>query len=151
MLPAGIFVLDALPLSPTGKVDRAKLPQPSELEPESDSGARAPGDATETALVTIWCEVLDRKSVGVDDNFFDLGGTSLQLTQVHAKIRSTMHVEITLVDLFQYPRISALADRLLRRPAAVPAHSPGVLSALDRANRQRAALTRARPSSPRSS
>jgi amino acid adenylation domain-containing protein len=151
MLPAAIFVLGALPLSPTGKVDRAKLPQPSELDRPADSDARAPDDATETALVTIWCEVLDRKSVGVDDNFFDLGGTSLQLTQVHAKIRSAMHVEITLVDLFQYPRISALAGRLLQRPAAVPAHSAGVLSALDRANRQRAALTRARPSPPRNS
>ena len=151
MLPAAIFVLGALPLSPTGKVDRAKLPQPSELELPAETAAHAPDDATETALVTIWCEVLDRKSVGVDDNFFDLGGTSLQLTQVHAKIRSTMHVEITLVDLFQYPRISALAGRLSQRPATVPAHSPGVLSALDRANRQRAALTRARPAPPRNS
>lgn len=149
MVPASILVLDTLPLSPTGKVDRAKLPPPSDLEVAHHSDARLTGSAIENALAKIWCEVLGRNAVGADDNFFDLGGTSLQLIQVHAIIRRTMHADITLVDLFQYPRISALAARLQRSTAAAAPSLPGALSAHDRAKRQQAALARLRPSTPR--
>jgi aryl carrier-like protein len=84
----------------------------------------------------------------VDANFFDLGGTSLQLIQVHARIRETMKIDLSLVDLFQYPRIGALAGSLTQR-AASPAPGTGVLTAKDRAQRQQAALARARAGSGR--
>jgi hypothetical protein len=155
MIPATFTLMDELPLSPTGKVDRAKLPRPPRDQP---SGAAQPaaGNETETMLLEIWRKVLGTGSVGVNDNFFDLGGTSLQLIQVHATIASAMDSDLTIVDLFQYPRISALAARLATHGgAAAPAatgsaagHKPagGVLTAEERARRQHAALARARTS-----
>src|SRR5882757_4394198 len=111
MIPATFTLMDELPLSPTGKVDRAKLPRPPRDQP---SGAAQPaaGNETETMLLELWRKVLGTGAVGLNDNFFDLGGTSLQLIQVHATIASVMHSDLTVVDLFQYPRISALAARL---------------------------------------
>jgi amino acid adenylation domain-containing protein len=146
MLPATFTLLDALPLSPTGKVDRSKLPPPRKaaaLQP-------AAGNATETMLQEIWCKVLGSGSVGLNDNFFDLGGTSLLLIQVHATIASVMPSDLTVVDLFQYPRISALAARLATNGgtsapgSTADRSSAGGLTAEERARRQQAALARAR-------
>ncbi len=116
MVPASVHTLGSRPLSPTGKVDRAKLPQ---FVPASTAGrGRAPINATEAALREIWRKVLGTHSVGVDDNFFDLGGTSLGLMEVHAHIKRTMSSDITVVEMFQYPRISALAERMTRSAPA---------------------------------
>jgi amino acid adenylation domain-containing protein len=156
MLPATFTVMDTLPLSPTGKIDRAKLPLPAAAEPgEGAPGAApgAPGSAIEATLMTIWCRILGRKSVGLNDNFFDLGGTSLQLIAVHATITSVMKSDVTVVDLFQYPRISALAVRLARGSVNGPENggvtAGAILTAEERARRQRQALARAR-AAPRS-
>jgi amino acid adenylation domain-containing protein len=139
MLPSSIHQLDALPLSPTGKVDRARLPTVAPAT--SDSRGRAPASATEAALREIWRRVLGTNAVGVDDNFFDLGGTSLGLMEVHASIKRSMTSDITVVEMFQYPRISALAERMTRvAPARATIHS-----AQDRARRQQAALAQRRP------
>jgi amino acid adenylation domain-containing protein len=148
MMPATFTLMDALPLSPTGKIDRSKLPAP----PTSAAAAApqaSPSTDLEHALLQIWRNVLGSGAVGVDDNFFDLGGTSLQLIQVHATIVSTMQRDVSVVDLFQYPRISALAARLAGAPAgaaASVARTPAGsdLSADERARRQQAALIRAR-------
>jgi amino acid adenylation domain-containing protein len=152
MMPASIVILDALPLSPTGKVDRAKLPSPVPPNIQSPGGPLKPGSEMEAALLGIWRSALGTDAVGVDDNFFDLGGTSLQLIQVHATIRSVMKADITVVDLFQYPRISALAGCLAQRASAPLALAPQgtMLSAKDRARRQQSALARARPPQGRS-
>jgi amino acid adenylation domain-containing protein len=139
MLPAAIHPLDALPLSPTGKVDRARLPTVTPAT--NDSRGRAPASATEAALREIWRRVLGTHAVGVDDNFFDLGGTSLGLMEVHASIKRSMTSDITVVEMFQYPRISALAERMTRvAPSRATIHS-----AQDRARRQQAALAQRRP------
>jgi len=138
MIPASITQLDALPLSPTGKVDRSRLPIP--IAGPEESRDRPPTNATETALRDIWRRVLGKTAVGVDDNFFDLGGTSLGLIEVHASIRRSMATDITVVEMFQYPRISALAERMTRN-----APSRGNLhGAQDRARRQQAALAQRR-------
>jgi amino acid adenylation domain-containing protein len=152
MIPATMTIMDSLPLSPVGKVDRSKLPPPR-AEGQSDVALQPPsGDATEAQLLDLWRSVLGTATVGLNDNFFDLGGTSLQVIQLHARITAVMHCDITVVDLFQYPRISALAARL--RPAsrdrtaagvaADPARAAGRLTAEERASRQQAALSRAR-------
>jgi len=149
MIPASFTLMDELPLSPTGKVDRSKL-----LRPRTDATVQpAAGNAMETMLLEIWRKILGTGTVGLNDNFFDLGGTSLQLIQVHATIASVMHSDLTLVDLFEYPRISALAARLATNggsatPAAAPGHkfAGGVLTAEERARRQQTALARARTS-----
>jgi len=150
MLPASIFVLETLPLSPIGKVDRAKLPLPAFFDAKRSTAPAKPRGEIEAALMKVWCEVLGRESVGIDDNFFDCGGTSLQLIQVHATIRTVMNIEITVVDLFQYPRISALAATLSQRTASVKAAAPSDMSsAQDRARRQQSAVARARSAANR--
>jgi len=113
MIPAAITQLESFPLSPTGKVDRAQLPAMAAKVPDETRG-RAPLNATEAALREIWRKVLGTHAVGVDDNFFDLGGTSLGLMEAHAQIKRTMSSDITVVEMFQYPRISALAERMTR-------------------------------------
>ena len=104
-------------------------------------------------LTPIWQRVLQQSHISVEDNFFDLGGTSLQLIQVHATIASVMHSDLTVIDLFQYPRISALAARLATNGGAAAPDSAaghksagGLLTAEERARRQHAALARARTS-----
>jgi amino acid adenylation domain-containing protein len=116
MVPSSINRLDSFPLSPTGKVDRARLP--AVIPAHTDIRGRAPLNATEAALRDIWRKVLGTQAVGVDDNFFDLGGTSLGLMEVHANIKRSMTSDITVVEMFQYPRISALAERMTRKEPA---------------------------------
>ena len=146
MVPSSVSVLSSLPLSPTGKVDRSKLPAPVAPVPSSMHAAAPPKGEIEAGLLDIWRQVLSSDAVGVDDNFFDLGGTSLQLIQVHATIVSIMKSDVSVVDLFQYPRISALAAWLTQKasPVASPAAAP-MLNIDERARKQQAALARARP------
>jgi len=144
MVPSSITQLDAFPLTPTGKVDRARLPA---VVPATAAGrGRPPANATEAALREIWRRVLGKDAVGVDENFFDLGGTSLGLMEVHASIKRSMASDITVVEMFQYPRISALAERMMR---GAPART-GQHSAQDRARHLQAALAQSRAASARS-
>jgi len=159
MVPATFTVLDALPLSPTGKIDRARLPQvpprPEVADAAAETGvgqsdhitaATSDISSLEAVLLSIWRDVLGTNALGVNDNFFDCGGTSLQVIAVHARIAAAMKSDITVVDLFQYPSISSLTARLLRgahaAPAPLAAGTP--LNADERARRQQSALARAR-------
>jgi amino acid adenylation domain-containing protein len=146
MLPAVITTLATLPLSPTGKVERNKLPIPT-ADVAPASAAATPKNALEAALLTIWQRALGSVAVGIDDNFFDLGGTSLQMMTVHAAIQRELQHKLTIVDLFTYPRISALAAWLTQGESPAPAGTQSTaLSAQDRARKQQAALAaRARP------
>jgi amino acid adenylation domain-containing protein len=110
MVPAAFVVLDALPLTANGKLDRRALPAP-DAAPRGP--AVAPRTATEEAIAAVWREVLGLPAVGVKDSFFDLGGHSLLVVQVHRRL-SAQFPELAIVDLFRYPTISALA-RLLTR------------------------------------
>ena len=111
MVPSAFVVLETLPLTPNGKVDRKALPAP---ERESQVGAEyvAPGNGLEQELAAVWQEVLRMEKVGVDDNFFDLGGNSLLVTRVHARIKPLFEREVRVVDLFRYPTIRLLASAL---------------------------------------
>ncbi|MDB6161630.1 MAG: amino acid adenylation domain protein, partial [Gammaproteobacteria bacterium] len=131
MVPSSINQLDSFPLSPNGKVDRAKLPAVATVH--TNTRGRAPINATEAALREVWRKVLGTNAVGVDDNFFDLGGTSLGLMEVHANIKRSMTSDITVVEMFQYPRISALAERMTRTTRATHAHGGTIRGAQERA------------------
>ncbi|MEV5975364.1 condensation domain-containing protein, partial [Streptomyces sp. NPDC051921] len=108
MVPAGHVVLDALPLTPTGKLDRRALPAPAYV---SRAGGRAPRDEREEALCALFAELLGRDSVTIDDNFFDLGGHSLLAAKLITRLRSTLGVELAVPDLFEAPTVSDFAAR----------------------------------------
>jgi acyl carrier protein len=116
MVPATFVRLDALPLNSSGKVDRAALPTPDSantLRDESFVAARTP---TEQKLTEILAPLLGLDRVGVEDNFFMLGGHSLLGTQLIARVRDTFEIELTLRSLFDAPTIgdlSAEVERLL--------------------------------------
>jgi len=108
MVPAVLVRLDALPLTPSGKVDRKALPAPA--APEEDLlGRDAPADPVEEILAAIWAEVLHRERVGVHEDFFALGGHSLLATQVASRIRRTLGVELPLRQLFETPTVAGYA------------------------------------------
>jgi acyl carrier protein len=102
--------LAALPLTPSGKVDRKALPAPEwQRSPETGLAPRTP---VEEILAGIWAEVLGRERVGASDHFFDLGGHSLLATQVMSRLRRAFGVEMPLRDLFATPRLADLAVRV---------------------------------------
>ena len=107
MVPGAFVVLDALPLTANGKVDRRALPLPGQEAVGSDYVA--PRDDRERTLVDLWCRLLAVEKIGIRDNFFDLGGHSLLATQVIAHVREQFQVEISLRRLFEEPTIEVLA------------------------------------------
>ena len=112
MIPAAFVLLEQLPLTSNGKVDRQALPAP-ELHLGS-LGEQAPRNPTEQPLAQIWSEVLRLERVGIHQNFFELGGHSLMATQVVAQIRELLRLELPLRSLFEIPTIASLAEHLER-------------------------------------
>jgi amino acid adenylation domain-containing protein len=121
MVPSSFLVLPALPLLPSGKVDRKALPAPDASQQRAGETFAPPQTETERALATLWQEVLQVPKVGLHDRFFDLGGNSLTLVQLHSRMRSQLGIDVPLTELFQYPSIGALAAYLLQRAAAAVA------------------------------
>ncbi|MEG4112400.1 MULTISPECIES: amino acid adenylation domain-containing protein [unclassified Microcoleus] len=107
MVPASFMFLEAMPLTPNGKVDFKALPAPETNNSNADF--IAPQTLEEQVLAEIWAEVLGLKQVGINDNFFELGGHSLLATQLIAKVRDRFHVELSLRCLFQSPSVASLA------------------------------------------
>jgi acyl carrier protein len=112
MVPPAWVVLEKLPVTPNGKVDRRALPEPESARPDLASSYVAPRDEVEQAIAEIWQEVLQIEKVGVHDKFFHLGGHSMLLVRVHARLRERFAQELSMMDLFRYPDISSLAQRL---------------------------------------
>ncbi|MBW4666623.1 MAG: amino acid adenylation domain-containing protein [Cyanomargarita calcarea GSE-NOS-MK-12-04C] len=110
MVPSAFMLLDALPLTPSGKVDRRALPAPCVInDTETFVTASTP---TEEAIATIWGDVLGLKQVGIHDNFFELGGHSLLATQVISRLRQTWKMELPLRRLFEKPTVAELAQSI---------------------------------------
>ncbi|SDS42428.1 hybrid non-ribosomal peptide synthetase/type I polyketide synthase [Opitutus sp. GAS368] len=109
MVPSAFVRLDRLPHTPNGKIDRRALPAPGHDRSEVETTYAAPRSTTEEVLAGIWCTVLGLKQVGVHDNFFDLGGHSLLVTQVLARVRQAFHVGLSLRRAFESPTVAQLA------------------------------------------
>lgn len=110
MVPSAFVLLKALPLTPNGKVDRLALPAPDDLRSQLEAAYVAPCNEIEQAIATIWQEALRVEEVDLHDNFFDLGGHSLLMVQVHSKLRQVFAKAVSIADLFAYPTVSTLAN-----------------------------------------
>ncbi|MGB7892612.1 MAG: amino acid adenylation domain-containing protein, partial [Microcoleus sp.] len=109
MLPSAFVVLESLPMTANGKVDRLALPAPQPIKLEWAGGYVAPQTSIEEVLVKIWAEVLGIKRVGIRDNFFELGGHSLLATQLVSRVRDAFAVELPLRRVFEAPTIAELS------------------------------------------
>ena len=124
MVPATFVRLGALPLMPSGKVDRAALPVPTSDNTLQDAPTAEPCTETEQIVADIVGELLNLDAVGLDDNFFMLGGHSLLGAQLIARLREDFGIDLTLRGLFEAPTVAALAAELDRRRAPVMARTP---------------------------
>ncbi|MFC4147677.1 phosphopantetheine-binding protein, partial [Micromonospora mangrovi] len=120
--PTAVLVLDRMPLTANGKLDRRALPEP-EFTPTAGTG-RPARDARDEILCGLYAEILGVPTVSIDDNFFDLGGHSLLAARLAARARAVLGVELSIRDIFQAPSIAVLTERL---PAAKPARTRPVL------------------------
>jgi amino acid adenylation domain-containing protein len=111
MVPSAFVFIDSFPLTTNGKLDRNALPAP-QTRSASDAPYAAPGTPTEEALARIWCEILNAKQVGVHDNFFKIGGSSLLATRVISRVRKAFQVELKLAAIFRCPEIAGLAGQV---------------------------------------
>ncbi|RFB75520.1 non-ribosomal peptide synthetase [Methylovirgula sp. 4M-Z18] len=120
MVPSHITVLDALPLTANGKVDRKHLPDPRAAASQPIRLAAAPGNALEQDITRVWRRILARDHIDRDDNFFDLGATSLQVMAAHAEIARLPGVSVQLTDLFAHSNVAALTRHLTALNSAGP-------------------------------
>ncbi len=112
MVPSAFVFLPALPLTANGKVDRRALPAPSRERPPLEQAFVAPQNDLQRTLAQIWCELLGLERVGIDDNYFDLGGTSISILKVAIALQQQLGQEIPVVKLFQHSTIAGLAAYL---------------------------------------
>jgi amino acid adenylation domain-containing protein len=112
MIPSAFVYLDALPLTSHGKIDRRALPAPDAERPALAEAFIAPRTPTEKSLASIWTKLLGINRVGINDNYFELGGDSLLATQLVSQLRGVFEVELPLVNLFQYPTLAELATSI---------------------------------------
>jgi len=112
MIPSAFVVLDAFPLTPNGKVDRKALPEQDELPLDVEIAYVAPQTEMEQTIATILQEVLGIERVSTHDNFFDVGANSLHLVRAQNKLQDAFKQDISVLNLFEYTTISALAEYL---------------------------------------
>ncbi len=112
MIPAVFVFLDTLPLLPNGKIDRPVLPAIGRTRPEFENNFAPPHSCVEKVLTEIWARALNLDRLGINDDFFELGGDSLLATRVIHELRGSFHVDLTLGDLFKNPTVSELASEI---------------------------------------
>ncbi|WP_051287456.1 non-ribosomal peptide synthetase [Paenibacillus taiwanensis] len=112
MVPTYYVKLDAIPLTPTGKVDRKALPQPGQADIAGERIYAELTSETEKSLALIWQEVLNLDRIGADDHFFDQGGHSLKAAMLVNRVREQFGVNLQLSEVFQYPTLSEMASRI---------------------------------------
>jgi amino acid adenylation domain-containing protein len=114
MIPDFFVKLEKVPLNPNGKLDRKMLPQPMETDSRSNDAYEPPQTDIQKIIAETWQEVLAREKVGIKENFFDLGGNSLDLVTARNKLKEKLGIDIPVVNLFAHPTISSLEQYLKR-------------------------------------
>jgi SagB-type dehydrogenase family enzyme len=131
MIPSIYIRLEALPLTTNGKVDRNALPVPDTLLGHSENGYVAPRTQTEERLVALWSELLTVEQIGIHDDFFELGGDSLDIVQLHNAIKAAFQQEITITDIFHHTTVQTLAELISQAPAKAPSSSTNIVPTSD--------------------
>lgn len=126
MHPQSWMVLDSLPLTPTGKLDRRGLPPPSWDAREGGRERVLPRTSTEEALTAIWADVLGVEGIGIDDDFFALGGHSLLATTLLSRIKSELSADLSLRALFDAPTVAAVAARIAEQHGKATEHQEAI-------------------------
>ncbi|MEH1798870.1 MAG: amino acid adenylation domain-containing protein [Nostoc sp.] len=116
MVPTAFMILEALPLTSNGKVDRQALPMPDALRPELEVAYVVPQTEVEKTIASVWQKALNLEKIGIHDNFFEIGGHSLLLVTVHSQLQEILKAELSTLDLFRYPTINSLAEYLNSSP-----------------------------------
>jgi acyl carrier protein len=132
MIPTAVVALGALPLTPTGKVDRQALPEPTPNQPDWEASYVAPLTPTEERLAAIWSDVLGIERVGRFDHFFELGGHSLLATQLVARISEAFQVEMPLRRLFETSILATLAESIETTRRMTQGYAPPPIPSVDR-------------------
>ncbi|RKT08300.1 amino acid adenylation domain-containing protein [Streptomyces sp. 3211.6] len=114
MMPDAYVVLDAMPLTPSGKTDRRRLTPPAVFERLQDAGPARPGSPTEQLVIEVWQDVLRLDSVGAEDNFFEIGGTSLHAVEVQDLLAGQLGLSVSAADIFRQQTVRELAAQLDR-------------------------------------
>jgi acyl carrier protein len=115
MVPSSIELIEKMPLTANGKIDRAALPEPGAERSDDKVNYVAPRTPVETVVVGIWSEVLGVERVGVEENFFELGGHSLLATQVVSRIRDLFGVEVPVRTIFEAPSVAGLSLAIVHK------------------------------------
>lgn len=136
-VPSFIVALEELPLTRNGKVDLNALPAPETANRSRDENYVAPRNEIEATITRVWQEALSVDRIGVNDNFFDAGGHSLLMVQVHNKLTDLFDKKISIVEMFAKPTISALAEYF----SETNGHKPTFERVMDRAARRRQAVS----------
>jgi len=122
MVPLHWIILDKIPLTANGKLDRRALPTPEQSRPELDVLYVAPKTEQEQKFVSVWRDLLMLDDIGINDNFFELGGTSLLSLQCVARLRRDHNIDVPIANMFQYPTISELIVELETGVANIPGY-----------------------------
>ncbi|GAL64251.1 phosphopantetheine-binding protein [Algibacter lectus] len=109
MIPSIFIWLNEFPITTNGKIDKEKLPQPEYVRPDSAPLFRKPRTKLEKDIASIWSEQLQVPSIGIDDNFFEMGGTSLLTQKVATLMRKRFKLKIPVTKIYQHPTIKEIA------------------------------------------
>jgi acyl carrier protein len=131
MIPSAFVLLETIPLTANGKIDRAALPPVSTRSPQLARPFLGPHTETEKGLAAIWVELLGVEDIGIDDDFFDLGGQSLMAIKAVSRIRDVFDVDLSLRNLFERPTVRGLAE-LIDGLSFISAARPPAVDSPDR-------------------
>ncbi|MEG4242346.1 amino acid adenylation domain-containing protein [Microcoleus sp. MON2_D6] len=126
MMPSAFVLLEAMPLTPNGKIDRRSLRAPDTNTAELESNFTEPRTPDEQLIAEIWAEVLGLERVGIHDNFFELGGHSLLATQAISRLREAFQIEVPLRSLFESPTVATVTESLLQYRADQKLKAPPI-------------------------
>ena len=141
MIPSIFVIMDAFPLTTSGKVDRKALPDVNGTRPDLEAAYVPPQTEVERIIAEIWQEVLNVEKVGLNDNFFDLGGHSLLMFKAHTRLQEAFSRTFSMVELFRYPTVSTLSEYLGKNSQAQQ-EAQSLQKSQERAEQQKDALKR---------